>query len=287
MSKYKYTDVQFIDAVQGSFSIASVCRKLGIKPCGGNYRTIHTKIESLSLDTSHFTGSLWNKGLKLGATPKHKLCDILIENSPYTSSSKLKNRLFGEGLKIKECECCGNKEWLGKPIPLELHHINGIKTDNRIENLSIICPNCHSFTDNFRGKNKGMSALLEMEDVECRKVKGCLTSNGEVNLEPTPSNEGRECAESRHDRPKSKPLKTCPNCLSEFYGRSTYCSTDCYYSATKGKRPSVFDLLEKFKELKTFTQVGKYYGVSDNAIRKWCSFYGVNDMVKEYSRLQR
>ena len=67
-------------------------------------------------------------------------------------------------MKEKKCECCGNTEWLGKPIPLELHHINGINSDNRIENLEILCPNCHSFTENYRGLNK--SALKETLEVE-------------------------------------------------------------------------------------------------------------------------
>lgn len=77
---------------------------------------------------------------------------ILVENSTY-QSFKLKNKLLKEGLKECKCEKCNNTEWLGKPIPLELHHINGDRTDNRIENLQILCPNCHAQTDNYRGKN--------------------------------------------------------------------------------------------------------------------------------------
>jgi hypothetical protein len=60
-----------------------------------------------------------------------------------------------------------------------------------------------------------------------------------------------------------------------------YCSKECYINSNKGKRPDVFELINKFKHLKTFTQVGKFYGVSDNAIRKWCYFYGILDKVKE------
>lgn len=55
---------------------------------------------------------------------------------------------------------------MGKPIALELHHINGVKDDLRIENLQILCPNCHAFTDNYRGKNIGMSAREETLEVE-------------------------------------------------------------------------------------------------------------------------
>lgn len=75
-------------------------------------------------------------------------------------------KLFNEGLKERKCECCNNTEWMGYPIPLELHHINGVHTDNRIENLQVLCPNCHAQTDNYRGKNIGMSAQEETTDVE-------------------------------------------------------------------------------------------------------------------------
>ena len=57
-------------------------------------------------------------------------------------------------LRGHKCECCGLTEWLGQPIALELHHINGITTDNRLDNLVILCPNCHAQTDNYRGLNK-------------------------------------------------------------------------------------------------------------------------------------
>lgn len=86
--------------------------------------------------------------------PARPLSKILVENSNY-QSYKLGKRLLREKLKEYKCELCGNIEWLGKPIPLELHHINGINTDNRLENLQLLCPNCHALTDNYRGKNVG------------------------------------------------------------------------------------------------------------------------------------
>lgn len=92
--------------------------------------------------------------------------EILIIDSPYTNTNHLRQRLLSEGIKEYRCECCNRTEWLGKPIALELHHINGVKNDLRIENLQILCPNCHSFTDNYRGKNIGMSAPEETQDVE-------------------------------------------------------------------------------------------------------------------------
>jgi 5-methylcytosine-specific restriction endonuclease McrA len=61
----------------------------------------------------------------------------------------LKRRLIAEGLKQHRCEECGISEWLGRPLSMELHHTNGDPHDNRIENLQLLCPNCHSQTENY------------------------------------------------------------------------------------------------------------------------------------------
>lgn len=152
--KNKRTKEEYINAVATSFSIAEVCRKLNIKPIGGNYKSVHKAIDEYCIDTSHFRGQGWNVGLKFNPNPKKEIKDILIENS-YYQSYKLKNRLFNENLKERRCECCGLTIWQGKEIPLELHHINGNNKDNRLENLKILCPNCHALTDNYCGLNKG------------------------------------------------------------------------------------------------------------------------------------
>ena len=143
---------EFEKAIQQSRSIAETCRHLGVKPCGGNYRIVHNAIEKYSLDISHFTGQGWNTGLKFKPFKEKPIAEILIKGSSY-QSYKLKRRLLVEGLKEEICECCGLRTWQGKTIPLELHHINGDNTDNRLENLELLCPNCHALTDCYRGKN--------------------------------------------------------------------------------------------------------------------------------------
>lgn len=159
----KRTKEEYEEAISKSFSIASVCRYLGLKPIGGNYRVVHKAIEEYNLDTSHFTGQGWNVGLKFNPKEVTALEKILVKGS-FFQSYKLKKRLIKDGLKEIRCEKCGCTEWLGKQIPLEMHHINGENTDNRIENLQLLCPNCHALTRNYRGLNK--SAHRETGDVE-------------------------------------------------------------------------------------------------------------------------
>ena len=67
----------------------------------------------------------------------------------------LKGRLFAEGLKENRCERCGLRDWLGEPLAMALHHVNGNGNDNRLENLQLLCPNCHAQTENFSGRNRG------------------------------------------------------------------------------------------------------------------------------------
>lgn len=167
MSKRKWTDEQLIEAVKTSLSYAEVMRKLGLKAAGSNYDTVKKKIKEYNLDTSHMTGQAWNQGDRYKPIREAQPLEaILIENSSYRSTYHLKDRLLKEYMKEYKCECCGNTEWMGKPIALELHHVNGIKNDLRIENLQLLCPNCHAFTDNYRGKNRGMDAQEETLGVE-------------------------------------------------------------------------------------------------------------------------
>jgi Zn finger protein HypA/HybF involved in hydrogenase expression len=150
-TRYTYTEEELREAVINSGSIRQVLQKLNIVPAGGNYQTTHRRISKLGIDTSHFHGQAWNRGKVIG--PKKPIEEYLKENS-VVQSFKLKGRLITEGLKEHKCECCGITEWNGKPAPIELDHINGDHCDNRLENLRILCPNCHAQTDTYRGKNK-------------------------------------------------------------------------------------------------------------------------------------
>lgn len=153
---YRYTDDEIRRVVAEAVSIADALRRLGLVPRGANYRILQRRIRELGLNTEHFLGAGWRKGSRRPVVPARALAEILKVNSPYHTGT-LKKRLLAEGYKERRCEDCGLIDWNGKPIPLELHHINGDSTDNRLENIRILCPNCHAQTPTYRGKNIGSS----------------------------------------------------------------------------------------------------------------------------------
>ncbi len=154
MSKRRtWSNDQLIEAVKNSTSVRQVLKKLGLALAGGNYSQIKKYIKEFDLKTDHMKGMGWNKGMRGIGKPLIPLEKILVEDSSF-QSYKLKNRLFKLGLKDQKCEEC---DWAKKTedgrLPLELDHINGNSRDNRLENLRVLCPNCHSLKPTHRGRN--------------------------------------------------------------------------------------------------------------------------------------
>jgi hypothetical protein len=141
MRKYReYTNEDVIRICKEVKSIAGLLNQLGLKPAGGNYANMRKLIQQLSIDTSHWTGSLWSKNKQLK------------DWSNYTHAKSLKPHLC----KVKNytCESCGNKEWMNKQIPLEVHHVDGDGTNNSMDNLQLLCCNCHALTPSWRRVKK-------------------------------------------------------------------------------------------------------------------------------------
>jgi len=151
-----WTDAQLTEAVSSSTSLRTTLQKVGLKPAGGNYSFIGKHITRLGLDIAHFKGKAWNKGLTMSPGYRTPLAELLVDGSNY-QSYKLKKRLLLSEIKQPKCELCGWAEVsTDGRLPLELDHINGVHTDNRLENLRVLCPNCHSLQPTHRGKNKGV-----------------------------------------------------------------------------------------------------------------------------------
>ena len=150
---YSVSDEEFLDIVDNSISYSEILRELGLSTNGGSsLKPLKSRIEELGLDVSHFkriNGSHSGK-----SSVRHKTEDILIANSPYQNRTALKARLLKEGLLNNACYNCHLSSWLGEEISLHLDHINGINNDNSLNNLRLLCPNCHSQTDTYAGRNK-------------------------------------------------------------------------------------------------------------------------------------
>lgn len=145
-------DDDFIKLFYSSNSFNDIIFKLKLNVCGAQYKNIKDKCKKLNLTTSHFDSSKYR--LNAQNVIRQDMKTILIQNSQYKSMNRLKLRLISEKYLKNECSVCKITSWCDKPLSLQLDHINGIRNDNRIENLRILCPNCHSQSDTYAGKNK-------------------------------------------------------------------------------------------------------------------------------------
>jgi hypothetical protein len=233
----RYTEEQVRDAIRDSRSIAEALRRLGLTPAGGNHQTLKKLIVRYGLSTDHFDPYWAQHGPRREiATP---LEDILVEHSTYPRNH-LKRRLYDVGLKARVCELCGqDEEWRGRPMAMILDHINGVPTDNRLENLQIVCPNCAATLDTHCGRK------------------------------------------NRRDRQPRK----CQWCGEEFipkYVTHRYCSRMCGTHSQgpreprperrKVERPTHEQLMADVQSM-SFVGIGRKYGVSDKAVRKWIRWY--------------
>lgn len=148
---YQVPEEKFRAMVAAADSYSDILRQLGLTTRGGSSLDIlKRRIAELNCSTEHFG----QKASIIAPTAKYTLDEILVENSSYANISRLKIRLVKENRLEYKCACCGISEWMGKPITLQFDHINGKNNDHRIENLRFLCPNCHSQTETFAGKNK-------------------------------------------------------------------------------------------------------------------------------------
>lgn len=249
MSKHmKFTDEAFIEAVRNAVSVTGVLRLLGRRIYGGSSAlAVKNRIKKLSLDTSHFTGQAWNKGKQFPARFGN-IYDLLCENSQSSNTNGLKKRLLKLGLLENRCGLCGlYPTWNGSPLVLQMDHRNGVKTDNRLDNLIIVCPNCHTQTSTYAGRNK----------------------------------QYKDWSVQPRTNPSKKATKNVCSCGSFMSTQSLRCARCAAQYSEKIGWPSDEELYAMVWEEPT-SSVAKKLGVSDASIAKRCKKRGIMKPPRGY-----
>ena len=224
---------------------------------------------------------------------KYKLEEVLIENSPISRHVLIRYLNRFNVLEYK-CALCGNiGEWQGQLLTLQIDHINGIRNDNRKENLRWLCPNCHSQTETFCGRNQTKREPITFTDEEAilalqktsninqaTKLLGCSVGganwirianikekNNIVQLEPVKEKIFCQICGRELSTPGSK---TCQECLHKL-------SRTCEWPTREE--------LKLLIRTTPFTTIGKKYNVTDSAVRKWCIHYNLPKKVKDIKKI--
>lgn len=151
----KWTREILAEAVAASTTMCEVLRRLGLEVVGGHHTHISRRVKAFAIDTSHFALPSPAGRPKVRRTPEALLVKQDGPQARRAQSEQLKWALGSLGVPDL-CAMCGIEPvWQGRPLPLEVDHIDGDWRDNRPENLRLLCPNCHSTTDAYRGRGKG------------------------------------------------------------------------------------------------------------------------------------
>jgi 5-methylcytosine-specific restriction endonuclease McrA len=264
---WEISDDQFAEIVKNSKSYKDVREYFGLN-APSNHKTIKKRIEEMDLDTSHFLKCYEMTHLKTKLT-KENFASKWLQKNTEKSGTHIKKYLLKFKLLKYECNVCKNTgEHMGKPLSLQLDHINGVHNDNRLENLRFLCPNCHTQTKNWGSKNQKFQPLLS------KKTTQYLADTLSYN----------EIAKDQNISPSQfkKHLK--------FYGIEKYRSDKNTINTPlrnknaklrNSKAPNKEDL-QKLVWEKPTTEVAKMFNVSGKAVEKWCKSFDINKPPRGY-----
>lgn len=280
--------IKVSNAVKEVDSWRGLALRLGMSyPSSTVYRSLRPFCAQHKIDTSHFLGQSSSKGKVF--KERRRDISVYLSNEQPIGSHALKKRLLDEGLKKHQCEKCQRTEWNGLPIPIQLHHVDGNSGDNSLNNLLILCANCHAQTENYCGRNIERSIKSYVEDTEI------IT---QIPLWSRPSEVlrilGLSLAKPHYDRIR-KLMNENPELA---FKKTVRIIPDGHYRTEAGRirkkgdptwrtkskphlrkveHPSKEELTRLVWE-RSMCQLGRDYGVSDNAVRSWCKRYGIADI---------
>lgn len=178
----KWDDAKLAKLVAESGTYREVFNKLGRTLSGAGYDSLRKHVKRLGLDTSHFRRTGFASNFD---SPKLEIESYLKKDGPRIANQTLKKKLLEQGIWEKDCcMVCGiTNEWNGKPLTLQVDHINGDRKDNTLANLRIICPNCHTQTPTYSGRN--MDRFCACGKKIGRKSKNCRRCAAKLRENPT------------------------------------------------------------------------------------------------------
>lgn len=249
--KYRnYTDQDIKNNAAVSNSMSQLLTKLNLRATGGNYNNMKRLLQKLDINCQHWNGQGWSKGQRLK------------DWSKYTSVSALKKQLLKQRGNI--CECCKNTHWMDFPMKLQAHHMDGDKTNNIPQNIQLLCPNCHSYTDNW--KNTKTKQEIQNQVIP-QNIQ--LTENGNLIIQKKESIKQNLSVKIKI-QPVNKKCLQCDNLCKK--SSSGLCANCMAKKKRKIDRPSYQSLVNDVKYI-GYRQVGIKYKVSDNSIKKWIKQY--------------
>jgi 5-methylcytosine-specific restriction endonuclease McrA len=171
---WKISKEELLSVVSSSTSFGQILKYFNLTNKGGNVKTLKSRLDCDNIGYDHIRlGKDSNLGRKFLNSKKINLDKILTEHSSY-SRGGLKRRLISENILENKCLICGlENKWQEKPLTLQLDHINGISDDNRLENLRLLCPNCHSQTETFAGRSLRKKYYCSCGEEICKYSNNC------------------------------------------------------------------------------------------------------------------